>query len=70
MASEAGVLPIEPERVALKGRLQPGRMFLVNMEEGRIISDEEIKNQIVREHPYREWINQHLVKLGDLKDAT
>ncbi len=67
MASEAGVLPIEPERVALKGRLQPGRMFLVNMEEGRIIADEEIKNQIATEHPYREWINQHMVELANVK---
>jgi glutamate synthase (ferredoxin) len=69
MASEAGVLPVEPERVALKGRLQPGRMFLVNMEEGRIVADEEIKNQIATEHPYREWINQHMVELATLKDA-
>ncbi|MEW6491326.1 MAG: glutamate synthase large subunit [Cyanobacteriota bacterium] len=69
MASEAGVLPVEPERVALKGRLQPGRMFLVNMEEGRIIADDEIKNKIVTEHPYREWINQHMVELAQLKDA-
>jgi glutamate synthase (ferredoxin) len=69
MASEAGVLPIEPERVALKGRLQPGRMFLVNMEEGRIVADEEIKNQIATEHPYRDWINQHMVELAKLKDA-
>lgn len=70
MASEAGVLPVEPERVALKGRLQPGRMFLVNMDEGRIVSDEEIKNQIATEKPYREWLNQHLVDLDSLKDAT
>ena len=69
MASEAGVLPIEPERVALKGRLQPGRMFLVNMEEGRIVADEEIKDQIATEHPYREWIDQHMVELATLKDA-
>ncbi|MBE9125846.1 MULTISPECIES: glutamate synthase large subunit [unclassified Coleofasciculus] len=69
MASEAGVLPIEPERVALKGRLQPGRMFLVNMEEGRIVADEEIKNKIVTEHPYREWIDKHMVDLAQLKDA-
>jgi glutamate synthase (ferredoxin) len=69
MASEAGVLPVEPERVALKGRLQPGRMFLVNMEEGCIIADEEIKTKIVTEHPYREWINQHMVELAQLKDA-
>lgn len=69
MASEAGVLPIEPERVALKGRLQPGRMFLVDMEEGRIVADEEIKTQIATEHPYREWINQHMVELAQVKDA-
>ncbi|MFB2968747.1 glutamate synthase large subunit [Aerosakkonema sp. BLCC-F183] len=69
MASEAGVLPIEPERVALKGRLQPGRMFLVDMEEGRIIADEEIKSKIATEHPYREWIEKHMVELTKLKDA-
>jgi glutamate synthase (ferredoxin) len=69
MASEAGVLPVEPERVALKGRLQPGRMFLVNMEAGRIVADEEIKSQIVTQHPYREWINQHMVELAQLPDA-
>ncbi len=70
MASEAGVLPIEPERVALKGRLQPGRMFLVDMEEGRIVADEEIKTKIATEHPYREWINQHMVELAQVKDAS
>jgi glutamate synthase (ferredoxin) len=69
MASEAGVLPIEPERVALKGRLQPGRMFLVNMEEGRIIADEEIKTKIATAHPYRKWLNQHMVELAQLPDA-
>ncbi len=69
MASEAGVLPIEPERVAQKGRLQPGRMFLVDMKEGRIIADEEIKNQIATAHPYRQWIDQHMVELAKLKDA-
>jgi glutamate synthase (ferredoxin) len=66
MASEAGVLPVEPERVAHKGRLQPGRMFLVNMEEGRIVADEEIKNQIATAHPYGEWIDKHMVELGQL----
>lgn len=68
MASEAGVLPIEPERVAYKGRLQPGRMFLVDMEQGRIIADEEIKAKIATEQPYREWINQNMVELANLKD--
>jgi glutamate synthase (ferredoxin) len=69
MASEAGVLPVEPERVAYKGRLEPGRMFLVNMQEGRIVADEEIKQQIATEHPYRQWLDQHLVKLADLPGA-
>ncbi|HIK27009.1 MAG: glutamate synthase large subunit [Oscillatoriaceae bacterium SKW80] len=68
MASEAGVLPVEPERVALKGRLQPGRMFLVNMEEGRIIADEELKHKIATEHPYEEWLNKHLVSLSQLPE--
>jgi glutamate synthase (ferredoxin) len=68
MASEAGVLPIEPERVASKGRLQPGRMFLVSLAEGRIIADEEIKNKIVSEHPYQEWLDRHMVELSQLKD--
>ncbi|GBL14084.1 ferredoxin-dependent glutamate synthase 1 [Microcystis aeruginosa NIES-1211] len=66
MASEAGVLPIEPERVAFKGRLQPGRMFLVDMKEGRIVADEEIKEAIAKAHPYRQWLNQNLVNLDDL----
>ncbi len=69
MASEAGVLPIAPERVAHKGRLQPGRMFLVNMEEGRIVADAEIKEQVARELPYREWINTHMVELAKVKEA-
>ncbi len=69
MASEAGVLPIAPERVACKGRLEPGRMFLVDMEQGRIIADEEIKAQIVAEHPYGEWLSEHMVELSQLKDA-
>jgi glutamate synthase (ferredoxin) len=68
-ASEAGVLQIEPERIESKGRLQPGRMFLVNMDEGRIVADEEIKHQIATEQPYREWINQHMVDIATLKDA-
>lgn len=66
MASEAGVLPVEPERVAYKGRLQPGRMFLVNMEEGRIIADEELKSKIINEHPYQEWIDKYMVELASL----
>ncbi len=70
MASEAGVLPVPPERVAFKGRLQPGRMFLVDMEQGRIVADEEIKSRIAAEKPYREWLNANLVELAMVKDAA
>jgi glutamate synthase (ferredoxin) len=69
MASEAGVLDIPPENIAQKGRLQPGRMFLVDTKEGRIIEDEEIKRKFATERPYREWIKEHLVHLSDLPDA-
>ena len=69
MASEAGVLDIPPEKVLRKGRLQPGRMFLVDTEEGRIVEDEEIKQQVVNERPYRQWLNEHLVHLDNLPAA-
>ncbi|MBI5766673.1 MAG: glutamate synthase large subunit [Verrucomicrobia bacterium] len=69
MASEAGVLDIPADQIERKGRLQPGRMFLVDTEEGRIIEDEEIKQKFATERPYREWIKEHLVHLGDLPDA-
>jgi hypothetical protein len=66
MGSEAGVLPVAPENVAHKGRLQPGKMFIVNMVEGRIVPDDEIKEQIASEKPYREWLDKHFVKLADV----
>ena len=69
MASEVGVLDIAPEDILSKGRLQPGRMFLVDTREGRIVSDEEIKQGIVTEHPYRQWLNDNLLKLGELPEA-
>ncbi|HAM70645.1 MAG TPA: glutamate synthase large subunit, partial [Verrucomicrobiales bacterium] len=69
MASEVGVLDIAPERILTKGRLQPGRMFLIDTEQGRIISDEELKQSIVSSHPYRQWLDQHLMKLADVADA-
>ena len=69
MASEAGVLDIPPEQILRKGRLQPGRMFLVDTEEGRIVEDEEIKHQVVNERPYRQWLNEHLVQLDSLPTA-
>jgi glutamate synthase (ferredoxin) len=69
MASEVGVLDVPPEKVRLKGRLQPGRMLLVDTEAGRIIGDEEIKQQLAGERPYREWLDQYLVHLEDLPHA-
>jgi glutamate synthase (ferredoxin) len=70
MASEAGVLPVEPERVAVKGRLQPGRMFLVDTEEGRIVADEELKTRFARAHPYQEWLDKNHVLLKDLPEPA
>ncbi|MDB6094962.1 MAG: hypothetical protein JWM32_2524 [Verrucomicrobia bacterium] len=70
MASETGVLPdIPQEDIIHKGRLQPGRVFLVDTEQGRIIEDEEIKQQLASERPYGEWIKEHLVHLEDLPAA-
>jgi glutamate synthase (ferredoxin) len=68
MASEAGVLDIAPERVAIKGRLQPGRMFLIDTEQGRIVADEELKNKYATEHPYQQWLDEHHVLLKDLPE--
>ena len=70
MASEAGVLPIAPERIAVKGRLQPGRMFLVDTEQGRIIADEELKKKYAGAHPYQRWLDEHHVLLEDLPEPT
>ena len=66
MASETGVLDIAPENVQYKGRLEPGRMLLVDTAQGRIVSDAEIKQTIARQHPYRQWINRHTINLTDL----
>src|SRR4249919_150257 len=63
LASEVGVLDIPPEDVIVKERLHPGKMFLVDTEQGRIISDDEIKDQLAREHPYAEWLKQNLIPI-------
>ena len=65
MASETGVLDIAPENIRERGRLQPGRMFLVRMEEGRIIGDEELKETLSRRQPYGEWLKENKVSLED-----
>ena len=68
MASETGVLPIDQKMIREKGRLQPGKMFVVDMEQGRIISDEELKNKICSSKPYAEWLNKYKIRLEELPE--
>ena len=68
LASEAGVLPTDVKNIREKGRLQPGRMFLVDTVRGRIIDDEEIKAEMVGRKPYRSWVTQHRVSLDELPE--
>jgi glutamate synthase domain-containing protein 2/glutamate synthase domain-containing protein 1/glutamate synthase domain-containing protein 3 len=70
MASEAGVLDIPPEEVESKGRLRPGRMFLVDTAQGRIIADDEIKRSLAARRPYRAWLQKHMLTLQDLPAVT
>ena len=65
MGSEAGVLDIPPEDVVKKGRLEPGKMFLVDLEQGRIVDDEELKHSIASAQPYGEWLAEHMPALAD-----
>ena len=69
MASEAGVLDIPAADIVQKGRLQPGRMFMVDTAQGRIIEDEEIKQSLVTERPYRQWLDEYIVHMDDLPAA-
>ena len=66
MASEVGVLEIPPENVLIKERLHPGRIFMVNTKQGRIIDDKEIKKEFVQQHPYADWLKQNLIPLENL----
>ncbi len=66
MASEAGVLDLDPAKVVRRLRLQPGRMFLVDTAQGRIVSDEEVKAELAAEHPYQEWLDAGLFHVDDL----
>ncbi|MCG3206122.1 MAG: Ferredoxin-dependent glutamate synthase 1 [Elusimicrobia bacterium] len=68
MASEVGVLPVDPQEVVLKGRLQPGKMFLVDTTQGRIISDEEIKKSLVSRRPYGQWLQDNMVRFDRLPE--
>ncbi|MFI5192810.1 MAG: glutamate synthase large subunit [Chitinophagales bacterium] len=68
MASETGVLPIDQKLIREKGRLQPGKMFVVDMEQGRIISDDELKQSICSSKPYAEWLNKYKIRLEELPE--
>ncbi len=68
MASESGALPVDPSIIKEKGRLQPGKMFVVDMEQGRIISDDELKHTICSQKPYAEWLNKYKIRLEELPE--
>ncbi|MFL6450598.1 MAG: glutamate synthase large subunit [Bryobacteraceae bacterium] len=70
MASEAGVLPFKPEEIARKGRLQPGKMLLVDLEQGRIVPDDEIKAGLASRQPYSEWLKAYQITLESLPEPT
>ncbi len=68
MASETGTLPVDPSSIIEKGRLQPGRMFVVDMEKGKIISDENLKKDICSQKPYSDWLNKYKIRLEELPE--
>lgn len=70
MASEVGVVDEADENIRYKGRLEPGKMLLIDTEEGRIISDEEVKHQIATERPYSDWVKEHIIHLEDIEKAN
>ncbi len=70
LASETGVLPIKPEDVKFKGRLQPGKMFLIDLEQGRIVSDKEIKDQLANRQPYAQWLKENQINLDSLPEPV
>lgn len=69
MASEVGVVDVDPAKVAYKGRLQPGRMFLVDFDEQRIIADDELKTKVATARPYQQWVEKQQIKLEDIDEA-
>jgi glutamate synthase (NADPH/NADH) large chain len=70
MASEAGTLEIDPESISKSGKLEPGRMFLIDLKQGRIVDDEEVKRSIVSRKPYREWVEKNMIRLSQLPDPA
>ncbi|MGP7815820.1 glutamate synthase large subunit [Niallia sp. 01092] len=69
-SSEVGVIPVEEENVLYKDRLSPGKMLLIDLEEGRIVSDEELKGQIVSEQPYQKWLDENVIRLQQPSEET
>jgi len=70
MASESGVLPVPENKIVRKWRLQPGKMFLIDLEQGRMIDDEEVKASLANAKPYKQWIENLRIKLDDLSDTS
>jgi glutamate synthase (NADPH/NADH) large chain len=70
LASEVGVLPIDPSNIERKGRLQPGRVFLVDVEQGRIIDDDELKESLASRAPYAEWLERHQISLDEIETTS
>jgi glutamate synthase (NADPH) large chain len=70
MASESGVLPVPENKIVRKWRLQPGKMFLIDLEQGRMIDDEELKASLANSKPYKQWIENLRIKLDDLSDTS
>src|SRR4029079_15708382 len=68
MGSETGVLPVDPSIIVEKGRLQPGKMFVVDIKQGRIISDDELKQDICSQQPYADWLNKYKIRLEELPE--
>ena len=66
LTSEAGTYSVDAENVAKKGKLKPGRMFILDLKQGRIINDEEVKKEIVTRKPYRKWVDENMIKLSHL----
>ncbi|NOX51601.1 MAG: glutamate synthase large subunit [Gammaproteobacteria bacterium] len=66
MASEVGVVPVDPARVLAKGRLQPGKIFLIDFDQGRMISDEELKTELAGRRPYQKWLDEHRLDLAEI----
>src|SRR5208282_5872341 len=70
MASETGVLPVPPEEIEYRGRLKPGKMLLVNLQEHRIVPDEEIKHMLSTRKPYGEWLKENQITLDQLPNPS